>query len=174
VVSQAQAPSQTPALISDLTSLVKAGRLKVTTLRTFTPNAAGVAVKPNEQAITVQGTVNKVPNTSLSVIAERRNANSPWTYTYFVGQGGTNVLMVIQTPINGSEGRFKTVFEAMPARVYKQLYAQIKELNADPKMHNTGALQLGKAPGGAGVNASIDNKPLYVPTLAELRDSLGF
>jgi hypothetical protein len=172
--ASAQRSSETdnPSSITDVVQLTRSKALEVATPSSYRPGTDGVIVRANgnERDITVRGSINGTAGTSLSIIAERATPKAAWNFTYLIGEGGTNAMVVTQTPVAGKPGKFKTHFEASPAGMYPKIDAAADAANRR-FAGETGPLRIDKAATGSGVSATIDGQPIPVP---KQRDLLPF
>jgi hypothetical protein len=170
--ASAQRSSETdnPTSITDVVQLTRSKALEIATPSSYKPGADGVIVKPNERDVTVRGNINGTAGTSLSIIAERATPKAAWNFTYLIGEGGTNAMVITQAPVAGKPGKFKTHFEASPAGMYPKIDAAADAANRR-FAGETGPLRLDKAAAGGGVSATIDGQPIGVP---KQRDLLPF
>jgi hypothetical protein len=150
----AGAPADTPATLRTLAALARTGALELATPLSAKPGADGVAVRPNERFISVQGKINGGSGTLLTAVAERNHANAPWRMTYTIGAGVVQ-LRIQQDPIAGQPGRFNTTIGP--------LYPDIDTGGFGPpvRLTNTGPLIVQAGKDGRSATAAIDGKPVF-------------
>jgi hypothetical protein len=155
------APADTPTALRSIAALAGNGALHLATPRSVKSGPDGIAVRPNERFISVQGTVNGAAGTLLTAVAERDNASAPWRMTYTIGAGAVQ-LRIQQQPIAGQPGRFNTTIGPLdPAFDFGGFGAPVK-------LTNTGPLVVQAAKDGGLVTATIDGKVVFPTSRSDL------
>ncbi len=143
------AAADTPQALQSMAQLARDGVLHLATPPSVKPGPDGIAARPNERFISVQGTINGMPATLLTAVAERDNAGAAWRYIYTVGAGAVQTR-IAQQPIAGQPGRFVTTLGPLDPELDSTGFG------SPVTLPNTGPLVVQAADDGRSARATID------------------
>ena len=152
--AHSSAPADTPAALRSMAALGRNGALHLATPSSAKPGADGIAVRPNERLLSVQGTINGVAGTLLTAVAQRDNPSAPWRMAYTIGAGAVQ-LRILQQPIAGQPGRFNTTIGPLDPEL------DFGGFGPPVTRENTGPLVVQSSSGGRSATAMIDGGAVF-------------